>query len=99
MGLTAVFAMSRRLLALAEIYDGGSRGDAARIRQTNLTEINVGDQGAYRVGRRTHLHSTEHRAGQRVGPHAHTEALTGARGLPGRVKTPPPFVCRSHSLQ
>ena len=46
-GLTAVFAMSRSLLALPEIYDGGSRGDAARNRQTNLTEINVGDQGAY----------------------------------------------------
>ena len=69
--------MSRRLLALAKIYDDGSRGDAARIRQTNLTEFNVGDQGAYRVGRRrgTYLRSTGHR--QASGwDHTPTQSLT-----------------------
>ena len=32
-------AQSRRLLALAEVYDGGSRGDAARIGGTQLQTV------------------------------------------------------------
>ena len=67
---------TRRLLALAEIYDGGSRPDAARIggvgvqivrdwvvRFPALFPIKMGLSGSWRVRRRRSLH--EHPCGGR----------------------------------
>jgi hypothetical protein len=44
-------AKARRLLARAEIYDGGSRSDAARIGGVTLQIVRDGSFGSTPVGR------------------------------------------------